>query len=224
MNHPLFHFATRQDWEQAQATREYRPASLEREGFIHLSDASQVYAVWENLYLHRQDLLLLVLDERLFNAPLRWETSGTGAERFPHLYGPLNLDAVTRVIDLSTIEPHVVRKKLKSLSTPSRLLKNIFGVSSMIGGILALLFGSVVLAHTLLLSIQKPTDNPLQQPVYAILTLVSALLALVGGTLGLASLVQEDSKGPGAAGCVLNLLLFVVFCGLAVASVIAAAP
>lgn len=224
MNHMLFHFATRQDWEQAQTAGEYRPASLEKEGFIHLSDASQVYAVWESLYQHQRDLLLLILEERLFNAPLRWEASGAHAKRFPHLYGPLNLDAVTRVIDLSTIEPHVVRKKLKSLSAPSRLLKNIFGVSSMVGGILALLVGSVVLAHTLILSVQKPTDNPLQQSVYAILTLVSALLALVGGTLGLASLVQEDSKGPGAAGCVLNLLLFVLFCGLAVLSILAAAP
>jgi uncharacterized protein (DUF952 family) len=32
------------------------------------------------------------------DAPLRYETSDAGAERFPHLYGPLAVEAVARVI------------------------------------------------------------------------------------------------------------------------------
>jgi uncharacterized protein (DUF952 family) len=45
------------------------------------------------------DLLLLAVDPGKLGEALRWEKSRRG-ELFPHLYGPLPLDAVLRVDDL----------------------------------------------------------------------------------------------------------------------------
>jgi len=42
-------------------------------------------------------LLLLCVDEARLTAPVRYEDLNAG-DLFPHLYGPLNLDAVTNVI------------------------------------------------------------------------------------------------------------------------------
>jgi uncharacterized protein (DUF952 family) len=48
----------------------------------------------------QRDLLILSIDERRLAAPLKYEPPADGGElsdsRFPHLYGPLNLDAVMR--------------------------------------------------------------------------------------------------------------------------------
>jgi uncharacterized protein (DUF952 family) len=47
-----------------------------------------------------EGLLLLVIDPSRVSADIRVESAG-GAEQFPHIYGPLNLDAVveTRLLD-----------------------------------------------------------------------------------------------------------------------------
>lgn len=94
----ILHITTRRAWAEAQQRGNYRTESLAREGFIHLSRPAQVVAVADFLYRGRLDLVLLcVLPEKL-TAELRYEALGT-AEPYPHLYGPLNLSAVVKVMD-----------------------------------------------------------------------------------------------------------------------------
>lgn len=93
---PLLHITPRCDWEAAQATGSYAPASLEAEGFIHLSEAAQVLWVAHQFYRSQRGLVLLAIDPACLTAELRYdEVPGHGT--FPHLYGPLNLAAVTGV-------------------------------------------------------------------------------------------------------------------------------
>jgi glutathione S-transferase len=49
-------------------------------------------------YSGAPDLVLLCVAADRLTAPLRDETSDAGDETFPHLYGPLNLDAVVAVL------------------------------------------------------------------------------------------------------------------------------
>ncbi len=105
MEEKLYHIAAAADWEAARRRGYYAPASLEAEGFIHCSRRDQVLAVAETFYARRRDLILLRIDPNRLSAPLRWEAPagglpvGLGAEdRFPHIYGPLNLDAVEAVL------------------------------------------------------------------------------------------------------------------------------
>ena len=96
----LLHICPTADWEAAQRVGEHRPDSLGEVGFVHLSSPAQVHLPANRLYRGRRDLLLLHIDPALVNAPVRWEpgvATDPTSMRFPHLYGPLPVSAVTAV-------------------------------------------------------------------------------------------------------------------------------
>ena len=99
----IFHIAERAAWEQAVRAGQYtvstRGRSLAEEGFIHMSTESQVAGVAERFYADVPDLVLLHVDESRLTAPLQWDPVPGAADPFPHLYGPLNADAVVEVED-----------------------------------------------------------------------------------------------------------------------------
>jgi uncharacterized protein (DUF952 family) len=98
----IYHVTAAVDWQAAQAHGEYRLStrgkSLEDVGFIHASTAQQVCRVADAIYRGVHGLVLLVIDRERVGAPIREESVETGGERFPHIYGPLNLDAVIQVL------------------------------------------------------------------------------------------------------------------------------
>jgi uncharacterized protein (DUF952 family) len=93
----IFHVTRADDWRAAQAHGTYRISTgdrtLEEEGFIHCSYAHQVAHVVRTYFGDVDQLLVLVIDPQRVNAEIREESVG-GDERFPHIYGPLNLSAV----------------------------------------------------------------------------------------------------------------------------------
>lgn len=89
----IFHIAKRSEWNAAEVAGEYVAPSLASEGFIHCSTSEQVLGSAERYYRGQSGLVLLCIDEGGLTSPLRYEN------RFPHIYGPLNIDAVTRVVD-----------------------------------------------------------------------------------------------------------------------------
>ncbi|MBM3124864.1 MAG: DUF952 domain-containing protein [Chloroflexi bacterium] len=102
----ILHITTRAAWEQARAIGEYRAPSLETEGFIHCSTETQALAVANAFYRGQQDLVLLLIDEAGLKDPVKWEAPTgppsegiSAADSFPHVYGPINLAAVSSVLD-----------------------------------------------------------------------------------------------------------------------------
>jgi uncharacterized protein (DUF952 family) len=97
---PIYHICRRDEWSRATAAGCYDGSSQDAaDGFIHFSTAAQVV---ESAARHRAgqpDLVLVAVDPGKLGTALRWEKSRRG-ELFPHLYGPLPLDAVLRVDDL----------------------------------------------------------------------------------------------------------------------------
>ena len=96
----IFHIAVHADWEAARRSGNYAPPSLEMDGFIHCSTRAQIIDTANLFYRGRTDLTLLSIDESLLTPPLRYEAPASpndarGASRFPHIYGSLNLEAVT---------------------------------------------------------------------------------------------------------------------------------
>lgn len=89
----LYHIVSAADWAKQENQPDYTADSLSTEGFIHLSMKEQVAGVVERYYQHIPDLLLLHIDAERLTHPLRYERS-TNNELFPHLYGPLNKDAL----------------------------------------------------------------------------------------------------------------------------------
>jgi uncharacterized protein (DUF952 family) len=100
----IYHITERASWATAQAVGEYVADSLTSQGFIHASMREQVVET-ANLFYNGQDgLVLLCIDASRLTAPVKREAATGAAHRpdaglFPHIYGPLNLDAVTRVVD-----------------------------------------------------------------------------------------------------------------------------
>ncbi|MBF2076510.1 MAG: DUF952 domain-containing protein [Synechococcales cyanobacterium C42_A2020_086] len=94
----ILHITSREEWQSAQHAGMYRAASLESEGFIHCSTVPQVVRVANAFFAGQNGLVLLCLDEARLQSELRYDMIDTG-EAFPHLYGPLNLDAVVQVLN-----------------------------------------------------------------------------------------------------------------------------
>ena len=95
MSDPIFHIALARDW--ADAERAYRPGAFVEEGYIHCSTASQVMRVARRLFRGRTDLVLLRIDPELVEPEIRLENLEEGEELFPHIYGELDLSAVTGI-------------------------------------------------------------------------------------------------------------------------------
>jgi uncharacterized protein (DUF952 family) len=92
---PIYKILPVADWEAArQAGRFEGSADDRRDGFIHFSDGETVIGTARKYFAGQSDLMLLAVDPARL-ADLRWERSRDDA-LFPHLYGPLELDAVTR--------------------------------------------------------------------------------------------------------------------------------
>ncbi|MBM3152089.1 MAG: DUF952 domain-containing protein [Chloroflexi bacterium] len=100
MNGPILHIAHRSAWQAALRAGVYAPESLAVEGFIHCSEPSQALRVANAFYKGRSGLALLVIDPGRLSADLRWEAgSDKPDELFPHIHGPLDLEAVMKVVE-----------------------------------------------------------------------------------------------------------------------------
>lgn len=96
----LLHICTRDEWATAQRDGVRVPDGFAVDGFVHLSAPAQVHLPANRLFAGRRDLVLLELDPDRLAAEVRWEPgvpSDPASMRFPHLYGPLPVAAVTGV-------------------------------------------------------------------------------------------------------------------------------
>ena len=90
-----YHLVPAASWDASPMDQPFRPASLETQGFVHLTHRiADLVDVANALYrdepgLHR--ILTIALDR--LSAPWRYD----GDERYPHVYGPLDRAAVTEV-------------------------------------------------------------------------------------------------------------------------------
>ena len=74
----------------------YEARSLETEGFIHCSFAEQLDAVIERYYSGEERVVVLEIEsDRLMSRMIK--EPSTNSEIYPHVYGPINRDAIVRV-------------------------------------------------------------------------------------------------------------------------------
>lgn len=110
----IFHILKKDQWQQAVRRGVYEPASLRTEGFIHCSTREQTPGTAQRFFSGQTDLVLLRIDPRRLTAGVRFEAPADprderARELFPHVHGPINLQAVIDAIDFPCDDAGVFR-------------------------------------------------------------------------------------------------------------------
>jgi uncharacterized protein (DUF952 family) len=85
----------------------YEARSLKEEGFIHCSEAYQVEGVLQRYFEGQTRLVKLVIDTDKLTSQYIQEWSSGSQDTFPHIYGPINLDAVL-MVEPMTSQPKAI--------------------------------------------------------------------------------------------------------------------
>lgn len=96
----IFHLLPAADAAIAQRTGIYHPASLDRDGFIHFSTASQLLKTASIFYANRGDMVIFCVDESSTDCVRFEAVSDRADDLFPHYYGELPMDAVLKTVRL----------------------------------------------------------------------------------------------------------------------------
>jgi uncharacterized protein (DUF952 family) len=90
----IYKIAPRALWEAAERAGVFAGAPVDiADGFIHFSTREQVEETAAKHFAGQDNLVLVAIDAEALGDKLKWEPSRGGA-LFPHLYGPLRLEAV----------------------------------------------------------------------------------------------------------------------------------
>jgi uncharacterized protein (DUF952 family) len=88
-------------WRQAEREGVFHGSAVDRrDGYIHFSAAGQLAETAQKHFAGEPGLLLLTVEAARLGPALKWEPARGGA-LFPHLYGPLRLEAVVAVEPLA---------------------------------------------------------------------------------------------------------------------------
>jgi len=91
----IYHIVLPEAWSQFDADL-YEHASLALEGFIHCSFADQLAAVIERYYSLEPSVVILEIESDKLMSRMIKEPS-TNSEIYPHIYGPINRDAIVGI-------------------------------------------------------------------------------------------------------------------------------
>ncbi|MGE3830679.1 MAG: DUF952 domain-containing protein [Parvibaculaceae bacterium] len=86
----VYKILRKDEWDKALQEKTFLGSAIDRrDGFIHLSTASQLRETARRHFAGQTDLLLVGFDEGVLAPKLKWETSRGGA-LFPHVYGEID--------------------------------------------------------------------------------------------------------------------------------------
>jgi uncharacterized protein (DUF952 family) len=94
----VFHMLSKTTWDALLPGSDYRADSLASEGFVHCTAEPHMLEVVANRFYRTQqgEWLILAVDLEQVAAEVRWEAAD--GHLFPHIYGPIDRRAVTRVV------------------------------------------------------------------------------------------------------------------------------
>jgi uncharacterized protein (DUF952 family) len=104
----IYHVVPLDEWN-ADPGRPYAPASLAEDGFVHCSPDEETTLTVVNAFYRTapRPLLALLLDEGRLTARCVWEAAVPApppvvaeGTLFPHVFGPVDRDAVVRVLEV----------------------------------------------------------------------------------------------------------------------------
>ncbi len=94
-----YHATPREHWETSDDTKPYVSNDFADEGFIHCTDSAEALPSVLTTYYKGTpgDWVVLTIDKDRVSSETRYEDPDND---FPHIYGPLNRDAIVAVRDI----------------------------------------------------------------------------------------------------------------------------
>lgn len=93
--HRIFHITASSYWKNYDTQTSYSVSSLNTEGFIHCSTHDQIEGTLHRFFVGQQNLVLLHIEPSRLDHPLKYEEAD--GKMFPHVYGPINREAIVKV-------------------------------------------------------------------------------------------------------------------------------
>jgi uncharacterized protein (DUF952 family) len=144
----IFHIAELAHWTDAQEAGAYRQSTvgrtLDEEGFIHAARGDQWDDVRRRYYSGvKEPLILLVIDTDRLTSP--WQEDSVGGTTYPHIYGPLNPDAVVATVPLDGAESTATATRTAAATDGRTFTQVFFGEMSF-----RMVAGAIVMGFALL--------------------------------------------------------------------------
>lgn len=94
-----YHATPKAHFDALDPTEPYLPADYETDGFIHCTDGAEALSIVLTTYYKDEpgDWVVLYLDADRITSPVHYDDP---AQIFPHVYGPINRDAIVAVKDV----------------------------------------------------------------------------------------------------------------------------
>lgn len=92
----ILHVCTSKEWSDQLHQTVFKPASFDKEHFVHCCLDSQLNGVLERYFPGQRDLLLLCIDEKVLRGKVLYE-AGPNGEKFPHVFGPIDREAIIQI-------------------------------------------------------------------------------------------------------------------------------
>ena len=94
-----YHGTPKKYYETLDPSTPYVPEAFAREGFIHTTEGREAVPIVLTMHYksNREPWVVLYIDQDRVTSPIRYDDP---AEVFPHIYGPLNRDAIIAVRDI----------------------------------------------------------------------------------------------------------------------------
>jgi uncharacterized protein (DUF952 family) len=94
----IFHITAMPEWKAAKESGSYTSPSLKEEGFVHCSEDRQIAGVLDRYFKGKHDLIKLIIETDKLTSPIYFDWSPSVKDTFPHIYGPINLEAVEEIV------------------------------------------------------------------------------------------------------------------------------
>ena len=104
MTEVLCHVLSGPEWMLALATGRHSPPRLTEQGFLHCCTPGQLGFVAARHFAGRSGMLVMRFRPELCDGDLEWVRSEPDQEPFPHLRGPIPVDAVLEVALLEALD------------------------------------------------------------------------------------------------------------------------
>ena len=91
----IYHVVLPEYWSNFLEKEAYKAATFEEEGFIHCCTKEQIHYVLTTYFKANNEIVLLKINVGLLTSKLKTELAN--GQFFPHIYGPINKDAIVSV-------------------------------------------------------------------------------------------------------------------------------